>query len=580
MTQSVPDYISALHDFRQARRQATIQQILARLQGKSAELLAYDDVRKKLKVTGEAERGLHEIPVDAIVGSVGRYKDFTRTFLPKQDSTEERWARVKSVMTGMVGLPPIEVYKVGDAYFVRDGNHRVSIARQMNVPTIPAYVTEVKTRVPLKPDDDAEEIICKARYAEFLEQTNLDKLRPHANLLMTFCGHYRVLLEHIEVHRYFMGVDLQREISYEEAVAHWYDEVYMPVVQIIRQQGALHDFPGRTETDLYVLLAEYRAELERALGWDVAPETAVTSLSDQKGSRPQRVIARVSERLRGMIMPEELEAGPATGQWRRQRLAGRRSDHLFNDILVAMDGTQAGWAALTQALLVAQKENGRVLGLHVVADKAQIDSDAVKTISHEFQRRCQEAGTACKFAVEEGVAAARAIVQRAVWVDLVVFSLQHPPGALPLERLSSGLSTLIQRCSRPLLAVPLGITFPIDPVLLAYDGTPKGEEALFVATYLAAQWQFPLHVLAIESEKTAAVVSQHVRTYLQEHGIEATYFVKQGAVAEAILETAAAQNSNLVIMGGLQRPPVVRLVLDSKVDRVLRELRKPVLICR
>jgi hypothetical protein len=145
----------------------------------------------------------------------------------------------------MGGLPPIEVYQIGEAYFVRDGNHRVSVARELDAPTIQAYVTEVRTKVPLSPDDQPDDLILKAEYADFLEQTQLDKLRPGANLSLTVPGRYRTLQEHIAVHRYYMGLDQEREIPYEEAVTHWYDEVYLPVVQVIQERGILRDFPER-----------------------------------------------------------------------------------------------------------------------------------------------------------------------------------------------------------------------------------------------------------------------------------------------------------------------------------------------
>jgi hypothetical protein len=302
-------YQAALEDFQQARRQATMQQLLARFTGEQTELLSYNDIKKKLKVTNVRERGLQDIPVDKIIGSVGRYKDFTRSFLPKSDSGSHRWASVKAAVSDLSGLPPIEVYQLGDAYFVIDGNHRVSIARQLESPTIAAYVTEVKTRVPLTADDDPNELICKSRYADFLERTNLDKLRPDADLLMTFCAHYSLLLDHIEVHRYYMGLDFQRDVSYEEAVTHWYDEVYMPVVEMIREQGAMRDFPERTEADMYVLLAEHRAELKNALGWDVDAGTAVTDM--QRKNKPGAALTRMLEAMR----PDELEFGPAAGQW-------------------------------------------------------------------------------------------------------------------------------------------------------------------------------------------------------------------------------------------------------------------------
>ena len=143
-------YDIAVQDFQRARRSATMQQILARLRGKSDTLLCYNEVRRQLQAGPAVERGLQEIPLNKIVGSVGRYQDFTRAFLPKRDSNKDRWARVKAAITDMKGMPPIEVYQLGAVYFVNDGNHRVSVARQLGSKTISAYVTEIETRVPFR----------------------------------------------------------------------------------------------------------------------------------------------------------------------------------------------------------------------------------------------------------------------------------------------------------------------------------------------------------------------------------------------------------------------------------------------
>lgn len=571
-------YYVALEDFRQARRRAGLQQVLSRLTGKSAELLAYEDVRKKLRGTNTVPRGLQEIPVDAIVGSVGRYQDFTRTFLPRQQSDEQRWARVKAIATTS-GLPPIEVYQVGDAYFVIDGHHRVSVARQLGTPTIPAYVIEVKTRVPLSAGDDPEGVICKARYVEFLEQSNLDKLRPEADLLMTFCGQYRVLLEHIDVHRYYMGLDQQRhDVAYDEAVAHWYDEVYMPVVQLIREQGLLHDFPELREADLYVLLAEHRAELEEGLGWGVDTETVAADLVEQKGRRSARVISRLGDRLRDVVVPAELEYGPPPGRWRQERLSRRRDDRLFADIMVAINGTESGWRALAQALLVAQRENGRVLGLHVLPPDEPPEAAAVEAMRAEFERQCREAGVRGEFAARAAVVLPT-LIERAALVDLLAVPLTYPPAAQPLARFGSNFAALIQRSPRPVLAVP-NTQSPLDRLLLAYDGSPKAEEALFVATYLAARWQAALCVVTAGTEATTAAAVARARSYLEEQGVLADFVVRPGPAPQVIMETAAEQGSNLLIMGGFSFRPVLELVLGGTVDEMLREFKQPMLICR
>jgi len=136
------DLSSAIQDFHRARRRAAMQELTSWLKGETADLLSYEEVRRQLKATAGAERGLHDIPLDAIVGSVGRYADFTRGFLPKDEVNVQRWARVKVATLGMTGLPAIDVYRIGDVYFVSDGSHRVSVARELGATHIQAYVTE------------------------------------------------------------------------------------------------------------------------------------------------------------------------------------------------------------------------------------------------------------------------------------------------------------------------------------------------------------------------------------------------------------------------------------------------------
>src|SRR5687768_4195821 len=130
MTHDRYKFHMAIQDFQSARKKAAIQEVLARIRGKSNQLLSYEEVADKLKLRARTDRGVQHIPLEAIVGSVGRDTDFTRAFLPRRAVDQQRWAKVKTAMEDGAGLPPIEVYKVGEVYFVMDGNHRVSIARQ------------------------------------------------------------------------------------------------------------------------------------------------------------------------------------------------------------------------------------------------------------------------------------------------------------------------------------------------------------------------------------------------------------------------------------------------------------------
>jgi nucleotide-binding universal stress UspA family protein len=574
---------SAVEDFQRARLQAKLESVMARLTGQSTELLSYEEVRQKLRARERASEHLEDIPLDAIVGSVGRYRDFTRRFLPKQESSRDRWARVELAVTSMAGVPPIEVYRVGDAYFVRDGNHRVSVARQLGATQIQAYVTAVETRVPFSPDVEPDDLIVKAEYAEFLERTKIDEIRPEADLRVTVPGQYEVLEEHIGVHRHFLGLEQERHIPYDEAVAHWYDEVYLPVVQRIRQRGILRDFPDRTGTDLYLWLAEHRAALEEELGWEVSPDVAAEDLVERFSRKPDQVLRRVRRRVLDAITPDELDLGPPVGQWREEHVRARPDDRLFADILVAINGEDRGWCALDQALILAHREGARLQGLHVVSseeDERTAESQAIKT---EFSRRCQEAGVEGRLVLEAG-AVQRAICDRARWADLVVLSLSHPPAPGAMAKLGSGLTTIIRRCPRPVLTVP-GEPSHLSYALLAYDGTPKAREALFVSTYMSGRWTVPLTVLTVvEGGRVGSETAEEARGYLEAHGIEANFIAveSEGAetVADSILGVVEEQGCDIILMGGYGAGPVVEVLLGSQVDRVLRESRWPALICR
>ena len=285
---------SAVQDFHKARQRAALEQIMARLTGKSADLLCYPDIRDRLKMRVEQPGELKDIPVDSIVGSLGRCADFTRSFLPKEPIDPQRWIEVRR---HRAKWPPISVYQVDRVYFVQDGHHRVSAARQLGLSHVEAHVTQIQTKVPLSPDSDAEEILAEAEYIDFLERAGLHELRPQANLRMSVAGRYHVIQGHIEAHRHLMGLKQGRDATYEEAVAGWYDQVYLPLAEVIRDQGILQDFPGRTETDLYVWISEYRLALEDELGWRATSEAVAARLAARYSPRPRYVIARLANRL-------------------------------------------------------------------------------------------------------------------------------------------------------------------------------------------------------------------------------------------------------------------------------------------
>ena len=553
---------------------------MARLTGSANELLSYEEVRKTLKATNTSDRGLHQVPLNAIVGSVNRYTDFTRDFLPRNSIDASRWARVEIANNQQEGLPPIDVYKIGEVYFVKDGNHRVSVARQNGAGFIQAYVTEVQTRIPLTPDAKPDDLILKAEYADFLERTRLDEIRPDADMTLTVAGAYPVLEEHIHVHQYYMGIDLQRPVTEEEAVAHWFDTVYMPVANTIQRLGILRDFPGRTVADLYLWISEHRAGIEENIGREIRPEDAASQFAADFSSQPVRIASRLTGRILSSLLPQTIHKGPSAGQWRKAKETASESQHMFSDILVPVSGQPGGWSALGQAIDVARREEATLHGLHVLPLESDLATPEAQAIEFEFNRICAEAGLPGKLVLTSGDVS-RKICEYARWSDLVVLNLAYPPAAQSLVSLSSGFKSLIQRCPRPILAVP-GTTTPMQNALLAYDGSPKAKEALFAATHLAGEWDMHLTVLTIfDGNKVYPETLAEAWDYLESHEVEADYVKRDNVpVAQTILQEAEERECDLLLMGGYGYGPLLDVVLGNQVDQVLRESHRPVLICR
>ena len=576
---SISGYSQAVKDFRRARRKLALARVLARLTGKSTNLLSYDDVRRKLKGRETSKLELKEIPLDSIVGSVGRYRDFSRGFLPRRDSDSGRWARVKVLATELGGLPPIEVYQIGEVYFVLDGNHRVSVARDVGAKYIEAYVRLVKTKVPLSPDVEPDDLIIKAEFAEFLERTSFREVLEPDQLRVTAPGQYQPLIGQIEAHRELLAEERKEQISQQEATEHWVEHIYLPLVGVIREQGLIRDFPGRTETDLYVWISRHREALEREVGWEIKPGSAAADLSFKASSKVRRRAARLAKKAMDAVTPDSLEAGPATGRWRAETMAASRAEHFTADILVPVHGEQASWSAMDQALLIAEREGARLQGLHIVASEKLKQEDEARYVMEEFERRCKEAGIPGKLAIEVG-GVARRICERARWADLVVPHLAHPPGTRARARLGSGFRTMILRCPTPILSVP-GSRSPMNHALLAYDGSPKAKEALYVSIYLAGRWNISLTIVAVmEASRVTDETLSEAQSYAEQHEVKPALVSKSADVPNAILQTADERKCDFFVMGGYGHRPIIEAALGSAVDHILRKSDKPVLICR
>jgi hypothetical protein len=239
-------------DFARARFKAFLNRIRSALAGQPTTLLSYDDVKEKLHIGGPIYQGMKTVEVKKIIGSLNRYHEFDRAFLPLEDQSAGRWQNIDRAFYQEVNLPPIVLYKVGDVYFVVDGHHRVSVAREQGQDFIDAEVRECSSKVNITNNIKPEDLVILGEKVNFLERTNLDRIRPKASIKLTIPDGFDRILEHIAVHRYFMGLNLKRDVPEQEAVAHWYDKVYMPIIQTIRRSNILKEFPDKTEADLYL----------------------------------------------------------------------------------------------------------------------------------------------------------------------------------------------------------------------------------------------------------------------------------------------------------------------------------------
>ena len=300
----------AQQDFEKQYRRSFWRKLGTFLQGESNELLEYDAVRRQLPFQGQRDLGVQTIALDKIVGSVGRYRDFDRAFLPTQRGTKGRWINISKARYADMELPAIEVYKVGDVYFVRDGNHRVSVAREREQEFIDAYVTEIDVPIALTPDMDIRAVIEKKNYAQFMQQTNLNRLRPDSDLEMTVNEEYGRLSSQVDAHRYYMGLERGYEVPYEEAAVSWYDNVYLPLVKLIQDHGLDKDLAEFALTDLYLFVSEYQWLL-RERDDEEALDSELTKLSEvYHEARVQEVMRYLRRRnwISQMILDQEREA--------------------------------------------------------------------------------------------------------------------------------------------------------------------------------------------------------------------------------------------------------------------------------
>jgi hypothetical protein len=291
----------AEEDFARARTRELLSRIARLLDPESEKLLPFEAVKAILRPSSETYVGMEAIAVDRIVGSEGRYRDFNRHFLPRKEFLRSRWISIDMAHYNDVILPPVRLYEVGGAYFVRDGNHRVSVARMKGQMAIDAEVTKLDTVIKLKPGmtlEDLRRVVIDYEKKRFYEETGYGSVTGDESLEFTSPGRYDQIVEHVLVHKYYLNQGMHGELPFADALWSWHENVYRPVVAAIQEEGLLTRFPKRTAADLYMFIVQHWDELKRKYGLEFPLGEAARDYGKRFGTSPlSRLKGRLSAAL-------------------------------------------------------------------------------------------------------------------------------------------------------------------------------------------------------------------------------------------------------------------------------------------
>ncbi len=246
--------------FNQAKTRAVLSRVFSILNPEKTEMLSFYDIKNLIKPKAEFYMGVKSIPLDKVVGSEGRYHDFNRAFLPKKEHLRNRWRSINTAALEDVYLPPVKLFKIGETYFVRDGNHRVSVARLRGQVDIDAEITELTSEIDVTPDITISELRKKVIAFELnriRERSGLNEWVDFEEIEFTAPGRYEEMLRHILGHQEYLNRCQDTEVNIGKAAQSWFLTVYLPVINIIQNESLVKRFPGRTEADLYVWVIKH-----------------------------------------------------------------------------------------------------------------------------------------------------------------------------------------------------------------------------------------------------------------------------------------------------------------------------------
>ncbi|HEX4760677.1 MAG TPA: hypothetical protein VH256_07750 [Thermoleophilaceae bacterium] len=259
--------VDAQSDFGRARRHRALSRLSARLRREPDDvhlILPFEEVVDALGFAGEKRLGLQSIALDSIVGTVDRGREFDRDFRPTSGRSRRRWENIALAERSGKSMPPIDVYRVGELHFVKDGHHRVSVARAQGRDTIDAYVTDVITRVGPEREIRLADLPLKSHERLFFERVPLaQELRAHVR--PTNRSAYACLAEGVEAWGFRLIQATGEPLSREDVAERWYHEEYEPVVEMLKEAGVCGH---GSETDAYMAVVTLRYLLLRTHDWD------------------------------------------------------------------------------------------------------------------------------------------------------------------------------------------------------------------------------------------------------------------------------------------------------------------------
>jgi hypothetical protein len=276
--------VDAQHDFLRVRRHAAMAKVAARLRGEPddvRQILPFEEVIEALGFVSERQIGVRVVPLDAIVGTVDRAREFDRSFRPTSGRVRSRWESIAAAMRRGESMPPVDLLRIGEIYFVRDGHHRVSVARALGRADIDAFVTEVVTRVGAEKAITYGDLPFKSLERVFFERVPLPD-HARSEIQLSDSWDYARLAENVEAWGFRTSQDRGEPINRRETAFLWLENEYRPVVEMLREANLIG---SQTETEAYMRVGAQRYRLLRTHRWDEEVIRAILENDPHRGRR-------------------------------------------------------------------------------------------------------------------------------------------------------------------------------------------------------------------------------------------------------------------------------------------------------